>query len=467
MIIEEPVTSYKQEFLIYPSISLTGEYHSPIEDIEIGDSIIRTEDVDKLITFYNKHKPAFDTFGKTNAMVICVNDDLSSYTKAMVNLVELSYKHNNIKILLTNYTLIESLEQGNKNFRVYLFEPNELVFNRMDYVVKLDEYRRRIYFEQLRKSYLVEVIVDEKFLEMRKDFLNGVSSDGFTKLFRDPVGNQIIDNRLDIMVLHVPEVFKDSYGVPINIDYYEKRINKNVFNRSVTFISYTQSEDFYHDLIKNYGNNGDFVNRDSNGLFVENERSINFGHVDVLSESGFGKFTLFNNTTGQLLIDMEELVPLGLAYSKPYHNNNHVFLNSARGDYNLILPFTNQGLIHLFKRLLNKNHSSMDIIPDNNPFKMTKDPKYKCIDFIKTKHVEYKLPKARGYTEEKVETAYPSTVPRKRPESKKFLHTIPDLLSNPKYAKIIKQIQYKLKFKRFHYDRFNSYLEEREKEKHK
>jgi hypothetical protein len=460
MNIEDP--THKQGFLIYPSISITGDYYFPLEDIEIGESAIRTEDKENFLAFYENNKPAYNNLIKANSMIICINDELNNYTKAMVNHVDLRYKDSSKKVLLTNFNVIKTFIDSNMNFNIYLLEPNEKIFKMLDYVIGLDEQVRRSYFQKL-KAHMVDVNWDEKFLELRNTFLKAIGTEEFKRLFKDILGSSIIENGLDILVLQVPQECSFEHAIPININYYESRINKETFNKTITFLSYIEPNDVYLDLIKNYGTNNDLLTKYANGIFIENERSINFGYADFPAEIGYGKFTYFNNITGQLILD-ESLLPLGLVISKQYTNNNHIFLNSVKTDYNLILPFWNQGIIYLFKRLL-KINVDMNIITKSNIFKIKKTdeavPRFQNIHFKKTKQ-DKKLQKARGYTEETVTTF----LQKKRPHIKKFFPSYPELMKHPKYAAMINQIRYKMKYKSFHYQRFNTYLEEKEKQKH-
>jgi hypothetical protein len=345
------------------------------------------------LNFYKQNKEILNEVLANTFIIFAVDDDITSYYKAIANFVNICYgadfyncdsptvessdnsvENHERKIFITNFSLIKKFQDENfKKFKVYLIPHKHnntahSLFKKLEYIQKFiqDTCMRKEFFSSLVNDFnLMPLVPSEKFLQIRNEFLRTISKKNQGETLKDPISNEIIFPVLNIMVLTYPkEKCKynriDEYHVNnIDLKHYEsdfiQKFQRHMVNTDITFVAYLDSEE----MLCNLNQNLEECPILSDELFANKCLSINFGKIEKIEEMGCAHHNFMDSCPGSLIYG-PNFIPIGITTVKDHHLNRHSYANSVGGSQsdvkiqpNSFLPFSNKGVISIFKKFMN------------------------------------------------------------------------------------------------------------------
>jgi hypothetical protein len=363
-------------------------------------------------------------------VAIAIDSQYSYYQKSFINLVKLTSKKsrteeeekkNNQMIVddfdspvdtheekfkicfLTNYSLIKRFKDREiDQYSVYFIphsanEKLDDILKKLEYIVQIKpsenssiqeiDYKkeRENYFEDLRLKYNFQRLdINKTFLKLRDEFLSLANREKYFHIFLDPKSNQIINPKLDIMVLDFHDINQLwEYSKISNINNIDPSItlinelnidnlqnlskkfsldiksNTNISQYPINLISYFNSEDILKkiNLLKNL--NEMEIGRNFTQFFQmknrDNNLSINSGILHIYGDLCVGSFNFSKNFPG-MIIYSNDFTPLGIAFNCLNDNISNMFKAPSNpemeNNFNIILPFSNIGVVTLFRKYL-------------------------------------------------------------------------------------------------------------------
>lgn len=477
----------------------TTPVYFPIENINLEKLTIKKENEELFLKQYINNKSRYDKAIKLNYIAIAFNEDYTEYKKSMMNLVQLKYEEISKKVYLTNYKLIKNLiNENSNNVSVYLLQHSqkiEEILKKINYLIKIISKEERIQsFVKLIHLYKLEKLsLNESYLNTRNDFLQFINYNKDLQIFRDPCSRKNVYPALDMLIFdYDKEDQDDDEELTINIidlkTYEDPNLKFNFKNSYITYLSYLESNELYSRIKVEYGLDVEInLSRYTNNLFVEKELSINFGKIEKIDELAVGKYGFFDECPGQMLYDLNFL-PLGISVTKQNnHSVNSLFITNKSDkniSYNIFLPFSNQGVLYLFKQYLNVD-VNIDKYFKFNMFLIRKVPKDKSeliederlffnyddnLDSLldnkpAKKYIDYmKLKPVSGYiVNERIIDDFDN-------KSKKRFREVSfcmdeEEIDKEKYKEMIDSLKLKAKNKRFSYMPFNDRIHKKQHEK--
>lgn len=367
--------------------------HFPVENSSSDRMRFTIFDKQNCLNFYKQNKEIFSEVLGNTFIVFAVDENLTSYNKAIANFVKILYgdemdncdsptaecsdnsvENNERKIFITNFSLIKKFQEDNfKKFQVYLIPHKHnnsahSLFKKLEYIQKFiqDTDLRKEYFSSLINDFNLTMLApNEIFLQIRNEFLRTISKKNQAEMFKDPVSNEIIFPVLNIMVLRCPkETLIDNrieeYPVnKIDIKYYEGCFSQNFLRHKVdtaiNFVAYLDNEE----MLCNFNQNLEECPISSDELFLNKCLSINFGKIEKIEEMGCAHHNFMDSCPGSLIYD-NSFFPIGITTVKDNHLNRQSYGHSqgtSQSDLkihpNSFLPFSNRGVISIFKKFMN------------------------------------------------------------------------------------------------------------------
>lgn len=312
----------------------------------------------KVISQYQeKHQLFIESFFSNTLLLVSMDANLNDFKLSIGTICNCIYNNVNKRMIISSYSLI-------KEYSDYLYSLNVSAISNLEiynfisslyYIVNIEENveEKKVRLSKLitlYKNVLNDIIQDDYYLKIRKRYINYLQSDSTYIHFKNPLTNKNTSPLLDVAVY--------SFSTPSDNSLFKQPIEINL-GKTLTSSGGIMTI-VPIPFIELYSNIRQFIDNDEDyfynyiKLFDENELSLVYGKINCnfnsINNIGVGYYYKKFNISGELLIDTETFLPLGIGFISDDHTSNYYFYeNQSDKEYNAFIPFSHEGFNAVMK----------------------------------------------------------------------------------------------------------------------